>query len=276
MITNSSIGYSGQLANQIFQHATLIAVGIKKGYTVKLPVNNETVRPEGCYDNHNKRWIPYKLDLYNCFDLKTEKCSDEEVKGLKNKYHEASFYFDPNVFNIEDSTTIEGYFQSYKYFDDVRDDILKEFKFKPHIEQEANNVIKPLDNGREIVSLHIRRGDSIYSSTGLVSMEYIGKALEQFADKDYNFLVVSDDIPWCKETFQQEDNVFFSEGHSHYVDLCILSKCHHSIMSNSTFSFFGTWCIPNKNKRVIMPSRWFRPGVDIDARDLYYKDWMVI
>src|ERR1035437_3844966 len=185
MITNKSIGYAGQLANQMFQHAALVAIGLKKGYTVKLPASNETVRPEGCYDLHNNRWIPYKLDLYNCFDLKTEKVSNEELKEVVNTYSQPSFSFDPNVFNVEDSTSIEGYFQSYKYFDDVRESILKEFKFKSHIENEADDVIKQLGNIREIVSIHIRRQDSLYSSSGFVGMDYIGKSLEHFTNNDY-------------------------------------------------------------------------------------------
>lgn len=276
MITNRSMGYVGRLANQIFQHATLISVGVKKGYIVKLPGYNEVPKPDGCYDFANRKWLTYKLDLYNCFDLKTEKCSEEEANGLKNRFNEAGFSFDPNVFNVSDSTSIEGYYQSYKYFDDVRQDVLNEFKFKPQIAKEAEDVLKPISN-REVVSIHIRRQDYVGSTTlGLVGLEYFSQALEKFTDNDYNFLIVSDDIKWCKETFELEENVFFSDGHSHYVDLCILSKCQHNIICNSTFSWYGAWANQNPNKRIIAPSQWFRPGVDFNTKDLYPPEWIVI
>lgn len=276
MITNKSIGYTGRLCNQIFQHAVLISVGLKKGYKVKLPINNETVKPDGCFDLTNQKWLSYKLDLYNCFDLATEKCSDQKVAELKYKYNESGFKFDQNVFDVEDSTSIEGYYQSSKYFDGVREDILKEFRFKPAIEKEANDVINQI-NDKEIVSIHVRRQDYIASPTlELVGLEYIGKALEKFQDKDCNFLIVSDDIKWCKEVIQSDNNVFFSEGHHYYVDLCLLTKCQHSIIGNSTFAWWGAWANSNPNKKVIAPSKWFKPHTGIDASDLYCNGWIVI
>lgn len=276
MITNKSIGYTGRLANQILQHAVLIAIGVKNGYTVKLPSKNEILKFDGCYDFANQKWIPYKLDLYNCFDLSSPKCSDKEISELKYTYNESSFSFDQNVFNIKDSTSVEGYFQSYKYLTNARNEILKEFKFKSHIEKEANDVINQI-NDKEIVAIHVRRGDIVNNPTlPLIGFDYIGKSLEYFTDKDYNFLVISDDINWCKDSFQKDDNVFFSEGHSNYVDLCIMSKCNHNIISNSSFSWWAAWSNTNKNKRITIPSTWFKPEIKYDTKDLYCEDWIRI
>jgi hypothetical protein len=276
MITNKAIGYTGRLANQIIQHATLVSVGIKNGYVVKLPAKNETIKQDGCYDFANNRWVAYKLDLYNCFDLGSKKCSDEELNEIKYVYNEHEWTFNPNIFNVKDSTSIEGYFQSEKYFIDVREEILKEFKFKSHIIKEADDVINQISN-KEIVSIHVRRGDNVTNPTfPLIGLEYIGKALEYFTNKDYNFLIVSDDINWCKDAFQKEDNVFFSEGHSNYVDLCIMSKCHHNIISNSSFSWWAAWSNINKDKKVIAPSTWFKPHIQHNQTDMYCKGWIVI
>lgn len=277
MITNRSIGYTGRLANQIFQHAVLVAVGVKKGYVVKLPAKNETVKPDGCFNFASQKWVPYKLDLYDCFDLKSERASEEETNSLKNKFNEKGFAFDPRVFDVEDSTSIEGYFQSSKYFDDVREDILKEFKFKPEIEKQADTIVGAISN-REIVAVHIRRGDNVVNPTfPLIGLDYVGKAMEHFTDKDYNFLIVSDDVPWCREAFQTEDNVFFSEGNSAFVDLCLMSKCQHNIISNSSFSWWSAWANTNKDKRVVAPSNWFKSKeMNDNTKDLYCEGWIVI
>lgn len=276
MITSKSIGYTGRLANQIMQHAVLIAIATKKGYEVKLPAKNEAVKPDGCFNCTNGTWMPYSLDLYNCFDLSAKKCSDKELEEVKNQYGEKGFGFDPGVFNVEDWTSVDGYFQSWKYFKDARNEILKEFAFKPHIEKEANDVIAKI-NDREIVSVHIRRGDYVASPTfAPVGAEYISNALSRFDDKDYNFLIVSDDIPWCKSVFEGDENVFFSEGHSHYVDLCILCKCQHSIIANSSFSWWGAWANQNPNKKVIAPKEWFKPDKQLDSKEMYCDNWIVL
>ena len=56
------------------------------------------------------------------------------------------------------------------------------------------------------------------------------------------FVVVSDDLQWCKNTFQDMDDVYFShEDHSPYLDLAILSKCNHSIFGLGTFGWWGAY-----------------------------------
>jgi hypothetical protein len=276
MITNKSIGYNGQLCNQIIQHAALICLGAKKGYTVKLPAKNETVKPDGAFDYTSNTWVPYKLDLYNCFDLKSEKCSDKEMDELKYNYNQVFFGFEPKFFEIEDFTNVGGYFQSEKYFADAKKEILKEFTFKPYIEKKSKDIINQINN-REIVSIHIRRGTYMINPTSpVLDLKYFSKALEYFTDKDYNFLILSDDINWCKDTFKKENNVFFSENNSNYVDLCVMSKCDHNIISNSTFSWWAAWSNMNPNKKVIAPSVWFQPNVTNYTKDIYCKDWIVI
>jgi hypothetical protein len=107
-------------------------------------------------------------------------------------------------------------------------------------------------------------------------MSYYSKALQHFTDKSYNFVVMTDDIDWAKETFVGSDNFFISETRNQFVDMCIMTLCNHNIIANSTFSWWGAWLNTSPNKRVIAPSRWFGPGVTLDTRDLYLSDWIKI
>ena len=126
MITHKSIGYSGRLGNQMFQYAALKALSLKTGYEMFLP-NHIDIKHDGCFDMTNNKWIEYKLDLLDCFDLSYPILDNT----LPNQYQEQSFKFE--LFTISDDTSIDGYFQSYKYFEDFKQDILNDFKFRDEI-----------------------------------------------------------------------------------------------------------------------------------------------
>jgi hypothetical protein len=265
MITHKSIGYSGRLGNQMFQYAALKSVSLKTGFECFLP-NNINIKENGCLDLANNKWIPYKLDLLECFDLN---CKIEENK-LSNIYQEQNFLFESNIFNIKDDTSIEGYFQSYKYFEEFETEIKQEFTFKPEILKKCKNII---NNYSDSVSLHIRRGDYVNNPNYWnVTPEYINEALQQFTDKEYKFLIFSDDIEWCKEIFPE--GVIFIEGNTQFEDLCLMTLCNHNIISNSSYSWWAAYLNNNKNKKIIAPSNWFIPSKLLT--DLYLKNWITI
>jgi hypothetical protein len=114
MITHNSIGYSGRLGNQMFQYAALKAISLETGFKCFLP-NNLTIKPDGAYDFTNNKWLEYKLDLLDCFEI----TSPIKENTLTTVFQEKGFEFDPSISLINDNTAIEGYFQSYKYFESL-------------------------------------------------------------------------------------------------------------------------------------------------------------
>ena len=66
----------------------------------------------------------------------------------------------------------------------------------------------------------------------------------------------------------------FFTGKSSFVDLSIMSKCDHNIISNSSYSWWGAYLNKNKNKKIIAPSNWFTSITSLE--DLYPKDWITI
>ena len=264
MITHKSIGYSGRLGNQMFQYAAAKAQALRLNVDCYLP-DHTAIKQDGCFDYTNK-WIEYKLDLFDCFEIN---CPIID-KQLDIIYNEHNFTFEKEIFSISDNTAIEGYFQSYKYFEKYEDIIKKEFTFKTPILDKAKQIVNQYPNP---VSINIRRGDYVTNPNyWVVTPEYLNKALQNFSDKEYTFLIISDDIPWCKEIFPE--GVVFMENNTPFEDLCIMSLCDHNILSNSTFSWWAAYLNQNKNKKVIVPSNWFIPEKSLT--DLYLPEWIQI
>lgn len=264
MITHKSIGYSGRLGNQMFQYAALKALSLKTGYEIFLP-NHTTVKPDGCFDMANNKWIEYKLDLFDCFNITCPVLNNIP----SNQYQEKDFTFDKSIFSISDDTAIEGYFQSYKYFDDFKQEILKDFTFKPSI---LDNCINKISKYQNPVSIHVRRGDYVnHPGYWNITPEYIQEAFNYFTDDEYTFLIFSDDIDWCKQIFPE--GVVFIEGNQ-FEDLCLMSLCDHNIISNSSYSWWAAYLNQNQNKKVIASKNWFIPAKPLN--DLYPSNWITI
>ena len=143
------------------------------------------------------------------------------------------------------------------------------------------NLPAQIKNG--VVSIHVRRGDYVTFSTMFPPVErtYLKPAISGFTNMNIrNFLVFSDDIPWCKQHFTQYEgcNFQYSEGRNEYEDLVLMSQCEHNIISNSTFSWWGAWLNQNPNKIVVSPSEfnWFGKKSKIDTKDIIPKEWIQI
>jgi hypothetical protein len=66
----------------------------------------------------------------------------------------------------------------------------------------------------------------------------------------------------------------FIEGNNQFEDLCLMSLCHHNIISNSSYSWWGAYLNQNPNKKIIAPKNWFTDQKPLN--DLYPKNWIVI
>ncbi len=248
-----NIGKYGRLGNQLFQYATLKTLSLKNSVPLILP----------------------PPDIHRIADFNTEVGYDTVpniMHHMKHRYEEATFCYDPGIWNCEPNTDFVGYFQTEKYFIDIRDTLLEELVPRDSSSTKTAKMLVDSLPG-DVVGMHVRRGDYT-GNDGYVQLEktlYYQRAMCVFPNA--SFVIVSDDIEWCKKNFVGS-NISYSEGYDDLVDFEILRLSDHIIMANSSFSWWGAWLNQNKDKVIITPRQWFGPKLDYnDTRDLIPDTW---
>tara|TARA_B110000977_G_scaffold195003_1_gene272666 strand:- start:406 stop:1212 length:807 start_codon:yes stop_codon:yes gene_type:complete len=171
---------------------------------------------------------------------------------------------------------LQGYFQSYKYFEHHMETIYNLFEFKKY--QTNNNSI----------SLHFRIGDYKINTDfhPILNIDYYINSLQYIYNvnnKDYlvEYACENNDIDLVNKNIiklmKHFPNFKFKRIDPDLPDwklMIYLSSCQHNIIANSTFSWWGAYINQNKYKIVTYPSAWF--GFNVNTSDLFPTDWIKI
>ena len=245
MITNGIFGETaGRLGNQLFQLGLLFAIRERSGHEFYLPRAGES--------------------LWGCFDLDVPSTGEE----CHNAFYEenGSCNFHPGVFEQPDGTSFHGYFQSYRYLEGCRDELMRFLRLNSGHRAGSEALLFAYRRRHKgpLVSLHVRRGD--YVNTGLADA-WGNLAADGYYDRavaslgaDVTYLVFSDDIAWCRESLELEgaESVEFVDV-DHGTSLAVMAGCDVNIIANSSFSWWGAYLNPAAD--VYAPSRWFGPAM---------------
>lgn len=288
------VNLKGGLGNQMFQFAM--------GYSVAM-----LLRTDYLFDSSSFKYDQLRnIELEEVFNVEAPIATDELIQKIKlfnppiierikrkifNKeipYYkksfitEVNFSYDKNLKNISKDCYLDGYFQSEKYFEEYQKDINLLFQFKNPPNLYYSDIFKLIEE-KESVSIHIRRGDYVAnpeanSFHGLTTLEYYKQAIDLVSKKIKHpfFIVISDDIEWCKTEFDFVDCFFVENGRGKdYEDLRLMTKCQHNIIANSSFSWWGAWLNQNPEKIVIAPKIWFlNEEFQSQTQDLKPKTWI--
>jgi hypothetical protein len=182
-------------------------------------------------------------------------------------YNSPEVGFDPMLDNLEPGTLINGYFQSYSYYDSSIDlgHPLVRLK-KPSDWFLAMSLLARVDRP---VMVHIRRGDYLKhgETIGVLADRYYTQALSTI------FNIIGDRPVWLftdavdsaqalASLFQGWDTRIIEQPKtsSSAESLMLMSKGAGIITSNSTFSW---WAAKIGNiEAVVAPSKWFVSGAD--------------
>jgi hypothetical protein len=209
---------------------------------------------------------------------KIDKWIDDVDKIEESKEYHGLFEFH-QVPNPHDNipTIYSGYYQSEKFFEKVKDEVRDLFSPPSDFFEKVYKEY-PFFKNEIVVGINIRRGDYLKVSNRhpVVSLDYIQGSFKYLPKHD-KVLVMSDDIEWCKENIKLP-NIVFSDNSKFWDEygIWLLSLCHHFIISNSTFSWWGAWLSNYKDKVVITPSTWFGPKIEYSSDDICCDDWIKI
>jgi hypothetical protein len=176
--------------------------------------------------------------------------------------------------NVNYTTPIEfyGYFQSSKNFKGHRDKIRELFSPTDDFKKKIQSIYPEVFYKRS-VSLHVRRGDYLGISDWLpvIDKTYIDKCLEVIGEYDKLF-IFSNDKKWCEKNLDYVNSEIISDLYD-YEELWMMSLCNINIMSNSSFSWWGSYLNINENKKIYCPSVWFGPKGEKNYQDIYEDNW---
>jgi hypothetical protein len=263
MLSFNNLGNYGRLGNQMFQYAALRGIAANRGFEFCIPPKNIF----GYFDVNVKNSDTNIHEAFNLSWVIAKHTTYDVVQ--ESKYH-----FDEKLFNTcPDNVDLFGYFQTEKYFKHIENEIKKDFSFSNQLVKDCDEFIKSIDSNREVISLHIRRGDylSQQSFHPTPPIEYYSEALKKLPN--LTVLIFSDDPNWCmNQDVFGDDRFLISQSNTSDFDLCLMSMCKYHIIANSSFSWWGAWLA--KSEKVIAPKTWFGPSLSQhDTSDLYCDGW---
>lgn len=278
----------GGLGNQLFVYATGRALALDTGAQLHADLRNFVGYELRVYElNSFNNRIDHTYVDESYVANKVRRASRHLQSRLPSRipctrtFREVSWTFDPRVLNLRDGVRLIGYFQSPKYFE----------RHATAIRAEVSSIREPstwfqrksdeLETGGAFIGVHIRRGDyAVLPNMGLLGLDYYSNALNLLFDLVGSLpVLVFSDEPRAAQTLlgmELKDKITYVDSpadSSPIETLALMSKSHHLIMANSTFSWWSAWLGDRQDRRVICPRPWLKDPTHVD-KDLLLPTWI--
>jgi hypothetical protein len=215
----------------------------------------------------------------------------QEFYKLNDKTYikEKQIQFCKNLYNLrpKNNVYLDGYFQSYLYFDNISNVIKSEFSFLEQPSILASKFLHEI-NTTFSVSIHIRSFNSGKKNdtskiNGICGSDYYNKAIEYIKERvqDPIFYIFTDDYEWARKNIIPYNStnfrfITYNDILDHEIDdFRLMSACKYNIIANSTFSWWAAWLNKEPEKIVIAPSIWFAQKF-INQNEIYPENWIKI
>ena len=290
----------GGLGNQLFQIFTIIAYGFT--HSVKFVFPFAKSLPDGM--ERPTYWDSFlePLKMFTSENTK-HRITNSELYNFP-LFREKGFNFQ-SIPKFSTDTMIYGYWQSYKYFDDVKDKIFQMIRLSQLQELVKTEYSRYFDDDYQCISMHFRLGD--YKTKPeyhpILPYEYYQKSMQYILDKEKEkekekgkeketrvlYFCEKEDNAIVLEHIQRLNQLYprvlFVKVDDTIVDwkqMILMSCCRHNIIANSTFSWWGAYMNISESKLVCYPSIWFGERMISHEshheymKDLYPEKWMKI
>lgn len=290
------IKLQGGLGNQMFQYAFGRYLTLKNNSKLVLDLSFLTKRPYGVnytFRNYELSEFDIKADIQNNTNnlyknILSKIIGKFKILQLLNVVKfpviivQEDFRPIKKYLNLRGNYYLDGFWQSEIFFKEFETQIRQDFNFNSEIPNQCKSFVNEIYQNNSIC-LHIRRGDFLKNAEnrtthGVCSIDYYKDAIQHISKNiEYPiFFVFTDDFQWAKSEFKNNNFKFFDfeDLQSNAVlNLQIMSKCKHFIISNSSFSWWAAWLSENKNKVVIAPKTWFTDK-NIDFSKVVPENWI--
>ena len=272
-ITFKTIGEAGDLGSQIQQYASLYAVAKSNGLDIVFPESSLA--------------LGYGFKFAQLLKIDIQTMPDGFFADFIDIRPDDRMLVDEKVFRLDrgKNYNIVNRFDCYKYWHTNYQSDVFDWEWNEKFYNQALEIYKSKKiQDKQTVAVHVRRGDYLlpqHDHFCKLDVSYYGRALEPFFEyvDDYQFLIFSNDIQWCKESLIEESEIVtFIEPGIDYVDMILMSLCDHQITANSSYSWWAAFRNRNLNKKVICPQnylKYYSPWSHING-NYYPKDWMAI
>lgn len=263
----------GGLGNQMFIYAFYLSLKKKYPFSIFFLDMLDSWFAHGGYDIlkvfqlENRKTYKFYMQIRNI-------CDEYFTKYLFDRFLENSVHEIVSTQRNKRKTLLiyDGFWQSEKYFESVKDTVKQKFKFDLNKLNHESKFLLAEINRNNSVAIHVRRGDYLNHNEifgNICTVDYYMKAISQLkeVEKDLHFYFFSDDKDWIKKNINLENSsmVDCNYGEDSWQDMCLMSYCKHNIIANSTFSWWGAWLNNNPNKIVIAPKKWSNTIKDVEV-----------
>jgi hypothetical protein len=288
----------GGLGNQMFQYAAGRALATRHNVPLALDISFLDVLTAKRCDTYR----PYMLGPFNIsarilsssesglfYRNLSHRCS-RMLCRITRRLGEYEFVLekgtgvDDHYFRATAHAYLAGYWQSYKYFLDIEDQIRVDFTVNQPLCNEDNEMAALIATTTS-VALHVRRGDYVTNERyarrhGVCSELYYRKALYALRERigEVHVFVFSDDTQWAEAHLDIPGCTTYVKHNSiarGLEDLMLMARCKHFIIANSSFSWWGAWLGRHPSKYVIAPGKWVAEGYR-EMGDLLAPGWAAL
>ncbi len=197
--------------------------------------------------------------------------------GKKGMFICENGYMDMHL-NINKPIYLEGFFQSEKYFDDIKSDICEIYNGEQFRALEEYPDIQEIRKRNSVcISVKIEHniGSSLYD---VCTVEYWKNAIKYITEHVDNplFFICSDNVDYVLENLidaTKYDYVVQDKRMPVHVSLAAMAECKHFIIGNTTFGWWAQYLSKFKDKIVVAPSKWMAVDMPIN---IYQDNWHLI
>jgi hypothetical protein len=288
-----TIQLMGGLGNQLFQIFATIAYAFEHGHQFVFPYSDRLLvgRIRQTY------WHNFLSNL-TIFTTKNPICkfSNNDLHSFPVIKESGFHYTKIPAVPANNSISLNGYYQSYKYFEAYQDKIYAMILLSNQQKAVKTKYAKYLD-GSATISMHFRLGDykekqhfhpimpkTYYEATltYILNMKYGLDApvrILYFCEAEDNAIVIGV-MEYIRSRFSQYSNleiVKVEDGMEDWQQLLLMSCCNNNIIANSSFSWWGAYFNQNADKCVCYPHIWFGPAMgSVHLDDLFPPSWTKI